>query len=227
MRDAGCHSGHARCTESGFGASSFARAGRGGAGGAGGSGVVSGCGFLATGSGMPLIVQPQSEHDVSAGTSARMNSWPFCLHARCPRAGHTQTLAHASQCVAAERVSTSICVHRARVSWISKQPGIICPSRAKVTCARSCTFCIRPTLCSRSRSAVRAGACVWSTVTRTGYIREGGKGGCVQDVGSFSMEAATHRVAVAAGALSCLLVPSWRCQAAPPPGLTFGGHLCC
>ena len=58
VRDAGCHSGHARCTESGFGASSFARAGRGGAGGAGGSGVVSGCGFLATGSGMPLIVQP-------------------------------------------------------------------------------------------------------------------------------------------------------------------------
>ena len=120
MRDAGGHSGHARSTESCCGVSSLARAGR---GGAGGSGAMNGCGFLATGSGMPLIVQPQSEHDVSAGASARMNSWPFCLHARCPRAGHTQTLAHASQCVAAERVSTSICVHHARVSWISKQPG--------------------------------------------------------------------------------------------------------
>ena len=161
MRDAGGHSGHARSTESCCGVSSLARAGR---GGAGGSGAMNGCGFLATGSGMPLIVQPQSEHDVSAGTSARMNSWPFCLHARCPRAGHTQTLAHASQCVAAERVSTGICVHHARVSWISKQPGIICPSRSKATCAHSCTFCIRPTLCSRSRSVVRAGACVWSTV---------------------------------------------------------------
>ena len=104
--DAGGHSGHARSTESCCGASSLARAGLWGAGGTGGSGAVNGCGFLATGSGMPLIVQPQSEHDVSAGTSARMNSWPFCLHARCPRAGHTQTLAHASQCVAAERVST-------------------------------------------------------------------------------------------------------------------------
>ena len=164
MPDAGGHSGHARSTESCCGASSLARAGLWGAGGTGGSGAVNGCGFLATGSGMPLIVQPQSEHDVSAGTSARMNSWPFCLHARCPRAGHTQTLAHASQCVAAERVSTGICVHHARVSWISKQPGIICPSRSKATCAHSCTFCIRPTLCSRSRSVVRAGACVWSTV---------------------------------------------------------------
>ena len=155
-----------------------------------------------------------------------MNSWPFCLHARCPRAGHTQTLAHASQCVAAERVSTGICVHHARVSWISKQPGIICPSRSKATCAHSCTFCIRPTLCSRSRSVCR-GLCVEHSRTRPGYIREGGKGGCVQDVGSFSMEAATHRVAVAAGALSCLLGPCWRCQTAPPPGLTFGGVLCC
>ena len=164
---------------------------------------------------------------MSAGTSARMNSWPLCLHARGPHAGHTQTLAYASQCVTAERVSTGVCVHHARVSWIPKQPGIICPSRAKATCAHSCPFCVRPTLRRRCRSAMSAGACVWSTVTRTGYIREGGKGGCVQDVGSFSMEAATHRVAVAAGALSCLLVPSWRCQAAPPPGLTFGGHLCC
>ena len=182
MRDAGGHSGHARSTESCCGASSLARAGLWGAGGTGGSGAVNGCGFLATGSGMPLIVQPQSEHDVSAGTSARMNSWPFCLHARCPRAGHTQTLAHASQCVAAERVSTGICVHHARVSWISKQPGIICPSRAKATCARSCTFCIRPTLRSRSRW-VRAGAfvpgpCVEHSRTRPGYIRAGGKGGC-------------------------------------------------
>ena len=140
MPDAGGHSGHARSTESCCGASSLARAGLWGAGGTGGSGAVNGCGFLATGSGMPLIVQPQSEHDVSAGTSARMNSWPFCLHARCPRAGHTQTLAHASQCVAAERVSTGICVHHARVSWISKQPGIICPSRAKATCAHSCAY---------------------------------------------------------------------------------------
>ena len=223
MPDAGGHSGHARSTESCCGASSLARAGLWGAGGTGGSGAVNGCGFLATGSGMPLIVQPQSEHDVSAGTSARMNSWPFCLHARCPRAGHTQTLAHASQCVAAERVSTGICVHHARVSWISKQPGIICPSRSKATCAHSCTFCIRPTLCSRSRSVVRAGACVWSTVEHAQATSEKAAKADVQDVGSFSMEAATHRVAVAAGALSCLLGPSWRCQAAPPPGLTFGG----
>ena len=69
MPDAGGHSGHARSTESCCGASSLARAGLWGAGGTGGSGAVNGCGFLATGSGMPLIVQPQSEHDVSAGAS--------------------------------------------------------------------------------------------------------------------------------------------------------------
>ena len=50
-------------------------------------------------SSVPLIVQPQSERDVSAGTSARKNSWPLCLHARGPHAGHTQTRAHASRCV--------------------------------------------------------------------------------------------------------------------------------
>ena len=81
---------------------------------------VQGCGAL--------IVQPQSERDVSAGTSARINSWPLCLHALGPHAGHTQTRAHASQCVTVERASTGVCVHHARVSWISKQPGVICPS---------------------------------------------------------------------------------------------------
>ena len=79
-------------------------------------------------SSVPLIVQPQSERDVSAGTSARKNSWPLCLHARGPHAGHTQTRAHASRCVTVERASTGVCVHHARVSWISKQPGVICPS---------------------------------------------------------------------------------------------------
>ena len=77
---------------------------------------------------VPLIVQPQSERVVSAGTSARMNSWPLCLHARGPHAGHTQTRAHASRCVTVERASTGVCVHHARVSWISKQPGVVCPS---------------------------------------------------------------------------------------------------
>ena len=156
-------------------------------------------------SGMALIVQPQSEHDVSAGTSARMNSWPFCLHARCPRAGHTQTLAHASQCVAAERVSTGICVHHARVSWIPKQPGIICPSPAKATCAHSCPFCVRPTLRRRCRSAMSAGACVWSTVEHAQATSEKA---AKADVGTFSMAAATQRVTVAASALACPLGPS-------------------
>ena len=181
----------------------MALAGLWGAGGSGGSGAVIGCGFLATGSGMPLIVQPQSEHDVSAGTSARMNSWPFYLHARCP--GHTQTLAHASQCVAAERSSTGICVHHARMSWISKQPGIICPSRAKATCAHSCPFCVRPTLRRRCRSAMSAGACVWSTVEHAQATSEKA---AKADVGTFSMAAATQRVAVAASALECPLGPS-------------------
>ena len=170
MPDAGGHSGHARSTESCCGASSLARAGLWGAGGTGGSGAVNGCGFLATGSGMPLIVQPQSEHDVSAGTSARMNSWPFCLHARCPRAGHTQTLAHASQCVAAERVSTGICVHHARVSWISKQPGIICPS-SQLCVGAAAVRCVPGPLCGA------LWLCAPWRRTRPGYIREGGKGG--------------------------------------------------
>ena len=85
-----------------------------------------------------------------------MNSWPLCLHARGPHAGHTQTRAHASRCVTVERASTGVCVHHARVSWISKQPGIICPSRAKATCARSCTFCTRPTLRSNFPVALHA-----------------------------------------------------------------------
>ena len=157
---------------------------------------------------------------MSAGTSARMNSWPLCLHARGPHAGHTQTLAYASQCVTAERVSTGVCVHHARVSVISKQPGIICPS-SQLCVGAAAVPCVPGPLCGA------LWLCAPWRRTRPGYIREGGKGGCVQDVGSFSMEAATHRVAVAAGALSCLLGPSWRCQAAPPPWLTFGGHLCC
>ena len=53
-----------------------------------------------------------------------------CLHAHGPHAGHTQARALASQCVTAKRASctsTVVCVHHAQVSWISKQPGIICP----------------------------------------------------------------------------------------------------
>ena len=142
---------------------------------------------------------------MSAGTSARMNSWPLCLHARGPHAGHTQTLAYASQCVTAERVSTGVCVHHARVSWIPKQPGIICPSRAKATCAHSCPFCVRPTLRRRCRSAMSAGACVWSTVEHAQATSEKA---AKADVGTFSMAAATQRVTVAASALACPLGPS-------------------
>ena len=94
------------------------------AGGAAGAGDAVSARRVA-GSGVPLIVQPQSERVVSAGTSARKNSWPLCLHAR---GLHTQTHAHASRCVTVEHASTGICVHHARVSWISKQPGVICPS---------------------------------------------------------------------------------------------------
>ena len=121
---AGGHSGYARCAKPCRGAPSFAWKGQGGAAGAGG--MVSA--RHVTGLSVPLIVQPQSERVVSAGTSARKNSWPLCLHARGPHAGHTQTRAHASQCVTVEHASTGICVHHARVSWISKQPGVICPS---------------------------------------------------------------------------------------------------
>ena len=147
----------------------------------------------------------QSERDVSADTSARKNSWPLCLHARGPHAGHTQTLAYASQCVTAERVSTGVCVHHARVSWIPKQPGIICPSPAKATCAHSCPFCVRPTLRRRCRSAMSAGACVWSTVEHAQATSEKA---AKADVGTFSMAAATQRVTVAASALACPLGPS-------------------
>ena len=43
------------------------------------------------------------------------------------------------------------------------------------------------------------------------------------DVGTFSMAAATHRVAVAAGAIACSLGPSLRGRAVitPPPWLDF------
>ena len=42
------------------------------------------------------------------------------------------------------------------------------------------------------------------------------------DVGTFSMAAATHSVAVAAGALACSLGPSWRGRAAALAGLLEG-----
>ena len=42
------------------------------------------------------------------------------------------------------------------------------------------------------------------------------------DVGTFSMAAATHRVAVAAGALACSLGPSLRGRAAALAGLLEG-----
>ena len=125
---AGGLSGHARCAKTCCGApschTSFAWNAHGGAAGAGGAVSAR----RVTCSSVPLIVQPQSERDVSAGTSARINSWPLCLHALGPHAGHTQTRAHASQCVTVERASTGVCVHHVRVSWISKQPGVICPS---------------------------------------------------------------------------------------------------
>ena len=123
---AGGHSGCARCATATpcRGAPSFAWTAQGGAAGAGG--MVSA--RRVTCLSVPLIVQPQSERDVSAGTSARINFWPLCLHALGPHAGHTQTRAHASQCVTVERASTGVCVHHVRVSWISKQPGVICPS---------------------------------------------------------------------------------------------------
>ena len=125
---AGGLSGHARCAKTCCGApschTSFAWNAHGGAAGAGGAVSAR----RVTCSSVPLIVQPQSERVVSAGTSARKNSWPLCLHARGPHAGHTQTRAHASRCVTVERASTGVCVHHVRVSWISKQPGVICPS---------------------------------------------------------------------------------------------------
>ena len=121
---AGGHSGYARCATPCRGAPFFAWTAQGGAAGAGDAVSAR----RVAGSGVPLIVQPQSERVVSAGTSARKNSWPLCLHARGPHAGHTQTRAHASRCVTVERASTGVCVHHARVSWISKQPGVICPS---------------------------------------------------------------------------------------------------
>ena len=118
---AGGHSGYARCATPCRGAPFFAWTAQGGAAGAGDAVSAR----RVAGSGVPLIVQPQSERVVSAGTSARKNSWPLCLHAR---GLHTQTHAHASRCVTVEHASTGICVHHARVSWISKQPGVICPS---------------------------------------------------------------------------------------------------
>ena len=198
---AGGHSGYARCATPCCGAPSFAWNAQGGAAGAGGAVSAR----RVTCASVPLIVQPQSERAVSAGSSARKNSWPLCLHARGPHAGHTQTLAYASQCVTAERVSTGVCVHHARVSWIPKQPGIICPSPAKATCAHSCPFCVRPTLRRRCRSAMSAGACVWSTVEHAQATSEKA---AKADVGTFSMAAATQRVAVAASALACPLGPS-------------------
>ena len=159
---------------------------------------------------------------MSAGTSARMNSWPLCLHARGPHAGHTQTLAYASQCVTAERVSTGVCVHHARVSWIPKQPGIICQSRAKATCAHSCPFCVRPTLRRRCRSAMSAGACVWSTVEHA------------QATSEKVAKADVYRMLARSQWKPRLIGWPWRrarfraCSCLPGVArpLTFGGHLC-
>ena len=109
------HSGHAGCAVRRCGVYSSERAGCRGAGGA------------ATSSCMPLIVQPQSERGVCAGTSTRMKSWPLCLHARGTHAMNTQICALLSLLVTAERASTGVSVHQcnqAQVSWISKQPGI-------------------------------------------------------------------------------------------------------
>ena len=109
------HSGHAGCAVRRCGVYSSDRAGCRGAGGA------------ATSSCMPLIVQPQSERGVCAGTSTRMKSWPLCLHARGTHAMNTQICALLSLLVTAERASTGVSVHQcnqAQVSWISKQPGI-------------------------------------------------------------------------------------------------------
>ena len=157
---------NARCAKPCRGASSFAWKGQGGAAGAGG--MVSA--HRVTCLSVPLIVQPQSERVVSAGTSAHKNSWPLCHHARGPHAGHTQTLAHASQCAAAERVSTGVCVHHARVSWISKQPGIICPS-SQLCVGAAAVRCVPGPLCGA------LWLCAPWRRTRPGYIREGGKGG--------------------------------------------------
>ena len=114
------HSGHAGCAVRRCGVYSSERAGRRGAGGS------------ATSSCMPLIVQPQSERGVCAGTSTRMKSWPLCLHARGTHAMNTQICALLSLFVTAERASTGVSVHQcnqAQVSWISKQPGIMADRR--------------------------------------------------------------------------------------------------
>jgi len=80
------HSGHAGCAVRRCGVYSSDRPGCRGAGGA------------ATSSCMPLIVQPQSERGVCAGTSTRMKSWPLCLHARGTHAMNTQICALLSLC---------------------------------------------------------------------------------------------------------------------------------
>ena len=58
---------------------------------------------------------------------------------------------------------------------------------------------------ARCRSAMSAGACVWSTVEHAQATSEKA---AKADVGTFSMAAATQRVAVAASALACPLGPS-------------------
>ena len=94
------HSGHAGCAVRRCGVYSSDRPGCRGAGGA------------ATSSCMPLIVQPQSERGVCAGTSTRMKSWPLCLHARGTHAMNTQICALSSLFVTAERASTGVSVHQ-------------------------------------------------------------------------------------------------------------------